>query len=288
MADQPQTVEAAEPTTQSGSSDFPTLPAAADDAFGREILLGETGGWRWGRSVFRRMPSSPRCKLCASPFAGPGGLVMRHVGKEPYPKNPKYCSACFKTMKDHNAGAEIPCSLLFADVRGSTTIAETMRPAAFRQLMEGFFAVASDILVRRDGVVDKFVGDEVVGLFIPALARDGHARQAIEAGRELIAATVSGHLRGLPIGVGVHTGTAFVGIVGGEHADFTAMGDPVNVTARLASVAGAGELLVTLDAAMAADWPTAGLERRHLDLKGKTSATDVVVIRAGAGAIAAG
>src|SRR4051794_6728254 len=134
-------------------------PYDGDDALGRAILLGEASWWRRGRSVFRRIPSSPRCKLCAAPFRGPGGFVMRHVGKAPYPKNPQFCGACFTYLSQHNAGAEIECTFLFADVRGSTTIAETMRPRAFRALMEGFFAVASDILVRNDGVVDKFVGD---------------------------------------------------------------------------------------------------------------------------------
>jgi adenylate cyclase len=72
---------------------------------------------------------------------------------------------------------------------------------------------------------------------------------------------------------------AYVGTVGdGEMVDLTAMGDPVNVTARLASAAGAGELLVSLDAARAAGLDTTALEHRSLELKGKSSATEVVVL----------
>jgi adenylate cyclase len=207
---------------------------------------------------------------------------MRAIGKPPWPKNPQYCAACFRVVTRMHAGAEVDCSVLFADVRGSTTIAEGMRPAAYRGLMAGFFRTATQILVDHDAIVDKFVGDEVVALFIPALTGSAHAERAIAAGRALIAA-MSGRQDGnsLPIGAGVHTGVAFVGSVGdGDASDFTAMGDPVNVAARLASAAHAGEVLVTVAAAAAAGLATSGLEHRSLDLKGKTEPVDVVVVRA--------
>ena len=83
----------------------------------------------------------------------------------------------------------------------------------------------------------------------------------------------------LPVGVGVHTGIAFVGSVGaGTNVDLTAMGDPMNVTARLASAAGAGEILVSADAARVAGLDDADLERRELELKGKSEVVSVVVI----------
>lgn len=83
----------------------------------------------------------------------------------------------------------------------------------------------------------------------------------------------------VPIGAGVHTGVAFVGTVGeGDQVDLTAMGDPVNVTARLASAAGAGEVLVTLAAAEAAGLADAGLEHRQLSLRGKSQPTEVLVL----------
>jgi adenylate cyclase len=85
----------------------------------------------------------------------------------------------------------------------------------------------------------------------------------------------------VPIGAGVHTGVAFVGSIGtGPHVELTAMGDRVNVTARLASAAGAGEILVTEDAANAAGLDLVGLERRDLELKGKSAPTTVRVLRA--------
>ena len=78
----------------------------------------------------------------------------------------------------------------------------------------------------------------------------------------------------------MNTGEAFVGVVGTEdHVEFTALGDNVNVTARLASAAGVGEILVTRAAASAAELSDAALELRTLDLRGRSESTDVVVLR---------
>ena len=77
----------------------------------------------------------------------------------------------------------------------------------------------------------------------------------------------------------MHTGPAWVGAVGnGPRTDLTALGDTVNTTARLASVAGAGEILVSATAAAAAELDP-GLERRSLDLKGKANPTEAFVVR---------
>ena len=101
-------------------------------------------------------------------------------------------------------------------------------------------------------------------------------------GLELLRATGHGTpALWLPIGIGVNTGTAYVGAVGtAEHVEFTALGDAVNVTARLASAAAAGELLITDATAAAARLALPGRERRRLDLKGKSEATDVLVLDA--------
>jgi len=226
------------------------------------------------------LPSAPRCKICTSPFGPPLGPVLRLVGKGRWPGNPKYCSGCFKDLYTHREGAEIECTLFFADIRGSTGLAESMPPNDYRALLDRFYAVAADVLVSHEGVVDKFVGDEVVGIFVPALTGGFHARRAIEAGLDLLRATDhEGDRPWVPIGVGVNTGTAYVGAVGtADHVEFTALGDAVNVTARLASAAGPGELLVTEAAARAAGVLFADFERRQLDLRGKTAATAVIVL----------
>ena len=91
----------------------------------------------------------------------------------------------------------------------------------------------------------------------------------------------------ISIGIGVNTGIAYVGAVGtAEHVEFTALGDAVNVTARLASAAGAGELLVTAATLSTPAGRPTGLEHRRLTLRGKSTPTDVVVLRSTAAAAA--
>ncbi len=246
----------------------------------RAILDGTDKGFVAGRGFFRRLPSSPRCKLCAAPFAGPSAPFMRMIDRGPWAKNPNICGLCFKELEKGRGGAEIELSLLFADVRGSTGLAERMGPAAFRRLLDRFYHEATEILVAHDAVVDKFVGDEVVGLFIPALNGANHARDAVVTGRALLKATGHGRPEGpwIPIGVGIHTGVAYVGTVGDTVTDFTALGDSVNVAARLASAAASGEILVSAASADAADLQDAA-ETRTLTLRGRTEPLDVRVLR---------
>ena len=259
-----------------------------EDAWRRK-LDGSDQGARPLRRFWRSLPLPPRCKMCLRPFAGPGGAVMRMINLGPWHKNPKFCRGCYQAIDAHRGGAEVELSMLFADVRGSTGIAEGMTPRAFTDLLNRFYAVASRELVARDAVVDKFVGDEVVGLFIPGMAGLDHARVAVDAARALLRETGHGTAGGpwIPVGAGVHTGVAFVGSIGGDGeggsggdvTDFTALGDAVNATARLASLAGPGEILVTESAADSAGLDSSGLERRHLELRGRTEPMDVVVLR---------
>jgi adenylate cyclase len=239
------------------------------------------------RRFWRSIPSPPRCKLCHRPFGGVGGPVMRLVGLGRWPGNPKYCRGCFRDLYRKREGAEIECSLFFADVRDSTGMAERMRPAEYRRLMDRFYATAFGVLVAHDAFVDKFVGDEVIGIFVPALTEARHAREAVGAGLELLAATGHGSDEPwIPVGIGVNTGVAYVGAVGTEqHVEFTALGDEVNITARLATVAGRGELLVTEAASRAAGLSDRPLDRRTVELKGKTEPMTVAVITLASGVV---
>ena len=238
---------------------------------------GETGYLRQ-RQIFRRMPTGPRCKACNAPFGLPGSLLSRALRRRPWAKNPRFCARCYVFLKENGIdGAEVEMTFLFADVRGSTGLAEELGASEFTRRINRFYHVASDALIETDGIVDKFVGDGVVGLYVPGLSGHGHAAQAVAAARAI--ARTDSH--GLPVGVGVHTGVAFLGAVGerGEVDDFTALGDNVNIAARLGSEAQAGELFVSTTTADAAGLRTDGLERRHLTLKGRTDPVDVVVLQ---------
>ena len=248
----------------------------------RAILTGTEPRYRNTRRVLSRVPGTPRCQFCAAPLAGPFAPVMRVLGRPPWGRNPRYCAYCFHTLEQLHGGAEVECSLLFADIRGSTALAETLSPREFQQLLARFYRVATGALIAQDAVIDKFVGDEVVALFIPAMVQDAHATRAIAAARRLLEATGHGSPAGpwLPVGVGISSGVAYVGSVGeGEHVEFTALGDIVNVAARLAGAAAGGEILVTMEAATRAGLAMDGLERRSLELKGKSAPVDVVAVQ---------
>jgi len=238
---------------------------------------------RVGRHIFAYLPSSPRCKVCNSPFKSWGGFLMRWAaGREQSKFNPRYCVACERF--EHPGGAEVPLSMLFADVRGSTALAEQMSALDFSRLINRFYTLATDVLVRSDALVDRLVGDEAVGLFFPGFAGPDHPHRAVLAARDLLKRTGHGDLDGpwLPVGIGVHTGIAYVGVVGGEEGypkDFTALGDHVNVTARLASQAGPGEILISEATYAAAGLDLGDLERRELALKGKREPTGAWVWR---------
>ena len=256
----------------------PAEPFVSDPQWGA-ILKGESGDFASGRRFFRLIPSSPRCKLCSAPFQGFGAPVFRMFDRGPWQKNPSICGFCFKQLERAHGGAEIELTLLFADVRGSTALAESMGTHAFRGLLDRFYHEMTRVLLAHDAVIDKFVGDEVVALFIPALASADHARRGIEAARAALRAT--GHMQPggpwIPVGAGVHTGSAYVGTIGDAVTDFTAIGDTVNVTARLASAAATGEILVSEDTASRAGLADAS-ETRTLSLRGRNEPLDVRVL----------
>ena len=230
------------------------------------------------------LPSDPRCKLCGAPFKGWGGFIMHLMGRDPSRYNPRFCVKC--QVWEHPGGAEVPLTMLFADVRGSTTLAEQMNAREFSQLINRFYTVATRVLIQTDALVDRLMGDEAIGLYIPGFAGPEHPRRAIEAAQDLLRLTGHRDTKGpwLPVGIGVHTGAAYVGVVGGEDspADFTALGDNVNITARLASHAGPGEILISDAARAAADIDLDDLEHRQLELKGNSESTGVYVMRVSA------
>lgn len=251
-----------------------------NEEFWREYLSHPDSMQTFGRHVFSRIPSSPRCQLCASPFGGIGGPVMRLIGKAPAIGNPNMCNTCQKVLIKYHGGAEVDGSLLFADIRGSTGMAENMSAGEFRNLLDRFYTTAADTVFAHNGIVDKFVGDELVASF-PPIYGAGHAANAVATARDLMRVTGHADPGGpwVPLGAGVHTGRMWFGAVGeGTHVEITVVGDTVNTTARLASEATTGEIIVSTDAASAAGLdPT--LERRSLALKGKELATEVVSLR---------
>lgn len=254
----------------------------------RLFMMGEHPAMAQQRRFFGRFPSGPRCKLCAVPFGGFGGLAFRKAGFG-RSANPALCMKCtIELAKAGVTGVEIPCTLLFSDVRGSTALGERMRPSEFHDFLDQFYRLAIRVILDHDGIVDKLVGDEVIGLFFGGVSGPAHAAAGIRASLELAeqaARPDATQMGPIPVGTAVHTGDAFVGVTGptGAVEGFTALGDAVNTAARLASAARAGEVLVSAAATDAALTPTEGHERRTLPIRGRTEPIEVVVLRSASG-----
>jgi adenylate cyclase len=243
----------------------------------KEVLTGNSKGLMRMRAIMGAIPAGPRCKLCAAPFGRPGRTVLKLIGAGPSPLNRRLCKLCIKHLHEEPGGTELEVTVFFADVRGSTSLAEQMRPEDYSRLIARFYGAAAKVIDEHDGLLDKFVGDEAVALFIPGFAGPEHAARAIEAGRDLLERT----REWISVGVGIHTGISFVGTVGeGDAVDFTALGDTVNAASRITGMAAAGELLVSEMTARAAGLETGGLERRTLELRGREQPVDVWVASA--------
>lgn len=239
------------------------------------------------RSLARHLPSDPRCKVCRYPFGGLGGkLVRSFLRVQPSKLNPHLCNICERFANENPGGAELEVSLLFADIRGSTRLAAAMNAYEFSKLIDRFYRVTTDIVYQYGGMVEKLVGDEIAAFFAPAFAENSnYARAAVLAAQAILSATGHGEPDGpwVPVGVGVHTGTAYIGAVGepGKNIDIAMLGDNVNVAARLASQAQTGEIVLSEDTARQSGLETEGLESRQLTLKGKEAPFASWIYRAG-------
>jgi adenylate cyclase len=222
--------------------------------------------------IFRRLPSNPRCKLCLNPFGGVGGKFVGLLGHKPSRKNPNICQFCFDRLP--TGGIEIDIGVVFADVRASTALGEQSDATTFAQRLNGFYGTATKVLIHNEGIVDKLIGDEVMGLFIQGVAGPDYRRKAAIAALELASGVTE-----LPLGVAVNAGVAFVGNVGsGSVLDFTALGDAVNVGARLQSHAKPGEVVLaaSLYPLIEAEHPGGRADR--VVVRGRNSPVDVVVL----------
>ncbi len=264
-------------------------PLSAKDQKIREMMEKSLGSpdvtWMArSRRLFGMLPSDPRCTACGAPFEGTGAVLVKALlNKQRSKYNPLFCNHCEEMARRTHAGAETAMSMLFADVRGSTTLAERMDAADFKRLIDHFYTETTQVLIHSLAQIDKLAGDQVSGYYLPSYVGREHASVAVEAAQKLLHVTGHADPEGpwAPVGVGVNTGVAYFGTVGREDdmIDITALGDEVNVAARLASNAAAGEIVLSESTVAAAGLDAVGLEKRTLELKGKSEPMDVWVMR---------
>jgi adenylate cyclase len=172
--------------------------------------------------------------------------------------------------------------VLFADVRGYTSLAARTSSVEVTALLNRFYAAASRALLAHEAVLATIAGDQVMALFVPGFAGPRYPCRAVDGARSLLRAVGYGTPAGnwLDVGVGICSGEDYVGNVGGGgYKDFTALGDTTNTAARLQGQAQGGEVLLCAATHGAAVDACAGAELRQLTLKGKAETIAGYLIR---------
>jgi adenylate cyclase len=150
-------------------------------------------------------------------------------------------------------GDRRPITILFSDIRGFTSMAESMGPDAIAQLLTEYFSEMVEIIFEHGGTLDKFVGDAIMALWGAPIAHaddpDRALRAAIAMQRGVARLNEQWALAGRPeigVGIGINYGEVFAGNIGSHRRlEYTVIGDAVNVANRLCSEAGPGEILVS-------------------------------------------
>ncbi|PAY06719.1 MULTISPECIES: adenylate/guanylate cyclase domain-containing protein [Bradyrhizobium] len=191
------------------------------------------------------------------PLRGPLSAPFRLFGVRPSRMNPNTCTICemafSKIMKAR--AVTIDATILFADLRGYTTLTQTIAQDGLTSLLDAFYDDCAAAIWRYDGILNKTIGDAVFAIFNFPVRRDDHAVQALLAAREiqrrfkdrhdtLVKAIGAGDIE-LGIGIGMDSGDTNFGEFGQTHRDLTAVGTVVNRAARAQAIAKSGEILVT-------------------------------------------
>jgi PAS domain S-box-containing protein len=151
-------------------------------------------------------------------------------------------------------GKRSQITTLFADVRGFTSFSERQSPEQLVSILNQYLAAAADAILDQDGMIDKFMGDAVMGLFNAPLPQEDHTLRAVRAALGIRDAIHVLHSNLAPefhlaFGVGIHYGDAVLGLIGTENKiEYTAIGDSVNTAKRIQENAPANVILISADA----------------------------------------
>ena len=196
------------------------------------------------------------------------------------PDGSRFCNACGNRL-DAEAGADLDpflprellakleaaragramegerrvVTMLFCDVKGSTAMAETMDPEEWTEIMNGAFERLIAPVYRYEGTLARLMGDAIFAFFGAPIAHEDDPQRAVGAGLEIISGIASykedvrtRHGLDLDVRVGIHTGPVMVGQVGSDlRLEYTAMGDAVNVAARMEQTAEPGTVQITAE-----------------------------------------
>ncbi len=233
---------------------------------GHPILMGK-------QKRFSLLPARGRCKMCYAPLTGVGGWITRRMGLEPSSRNPFYCNACDSFLQAYPGGAEVDLSIMFCDLRGSVSLSASMSPKEFKELIIFMRETIMPVLWRAEGFVLQFQGDAVIGVWPPGFSGPDYAKKAVEGGMKMPEVLGRSPFNGreVPVGMALHTGRAYLSTVvsvSNDMQEVAAFGFDVNVAARLAASAEAGEVLISEAALKAAGREVDPSALKSYDLKG--------------------
>jgi class 3 adenylate cyclase len=191
------------------------------------------------------------------PLRGPLSAPFRVFGIRPSRMNPNTCTICemafTKIMKARSV--TIDATVMFADLRGYTTLTQTVEHQRMMSLLDIFYDECAAAIWRYDGILNKTLGDAVLAIFNFPVRQADHTTQALLAARDIQARFHSKHNQlvqvmgaihaEIGIGIGIDCGETNFGEFGHSHRDLTAIGTIVNRAARAQAAACAGEILVT-------------------------------------------
>ncbi len=228
------------------------------------------------------------------PIRGPLAVPFRIFGITQSKMNPDICTLCeraFRRVKKHQH-VSATATILFADIRGYTRLSSRIDPVELSDVVSAFQGQCAQGIWAHDGIVNKQMGDGLMAIFNFPIKNERHAEAAVMAALDIqrrckavlaaMARRVDDGVAGtLGVGVGVHTGQVEVGEFSTVRSDFTAIGGPVNLAARLEAQAAAGEILISTECAAQAPQLAAGTPTRTLALKGIEHPVQAHVLIAG-------
>lgn len=212
---------------------------------------------------------APQCAVCGTALSGPLSYIFRLAGISRSTHNPNICNRCNTHLEE---GWIVELSVLFADLSRFTELTHDLGPERTHEVVTAFLDQATNALVKHGAFVDKYIGDAVMAFFNVPIQQEEHAAQAVAAAVEIQAGFEELRRRfdlDLNSAIGIAAGWARVGSLGSAiRKDYTAIGDVVNIAARLEGQAQPGEILVqdNVYEKVATDFPNACPEA--LTLKG--------------------
>ena len=186
-------------------------------------------------------------------------------------------------------GVNQKITVLFADIRGFTALSERENPEKVVALLNKYFSAMTEIIFANGGTLDKYIGDGLMALFGAPTATDEDALNAVKAAvtmqKKLSSVNPELRAEGMPeisMGIGLHTGVATVGYIGSDkRSEYTAIGDTVNLAARLQANAEGGQILMSDATAEACSNRIPVSEREPLVVKNRTQPVNVLEVRWG-------